>query len=157
MKFSFCGACFKRIWHGSETFPKGSSQNQIVPLLVVFHLPYHKYNGVKICFYSCGHQNQNFSLVSHSCLSCSTRVVLVSLVSHPYRTCVALVLLVSHWRCIRVARLALVSLVSETSFVNQTRSVLKTVFYLYDCNNNIQRLTIEVALRVEKTEVFKIS
>ena len=27
-------------WHGNEAFPKGSSQNEIVPLLVILHLPY---------------------------------------------------------------------------------------------------------------------
>ena len=40
--------------------------NEIVPLLVIIHLPYSKYRGVKICFYSCPYQNQNFvALVSH--------------------------------------------------------------------------------------------
>ena len=58
-------------WHGNKAFPKGSSQNEIVPLLVIFHLPYSKYRNVKICFYSCSYQNQNFF----------TRVALVSLVS----------------------------------------------------------------------------
>ena len=68
-------------WHGNEAFPKGYSQNQIVPLLVIFYLPYSKYRVVKICFYSCRYQNQNFPLASHSCRSCSTFVVLVLLVS----------------------------------------------------------------------------
>ena len=79
-------------WHGKETFPKSSSQNEIVPLLIVFHLPYSKYEDVKICFYSCRYQHQNFSLVSHSCSSCSTRTVLGSLVQHSCRSCLALVL-----------------------------------------------------------------
>ena len=93
-------------WHGNETFPKGSSQYEIVPLLVVFHLPYSKYKGVKICFYSCRYQNQNFSLMSHSCSSCSTRVAhvlhlycsclthvaSVTLVLHSCRSCLAPVL-----------------------------------------------------------------
>ena len=51
--------------HVNKAFPKGSSWNEIVPPLALFHLPYSKYKGVKICF-----QNQNFSLVSlvsHSC------------------------------------------------------------------------------------------
>ena len=69
-------------WHGNEIFPKGSSQNEIFPLLVVFHLPYSKYNGVKICFYSCRYQNQNFPLVLHSCRQCCSRVAFVSLMSH---------------------------------------------------------------------------
>ena len=29
-------------WHRNKAFPKGSSQNEIVPLLVVFHLPHRK-------------------------------------------------------------------------------------------------------------------
>ena len=65
--------------YGNEAFPKGSSYNETVSLLVVFHLPYSKYKVVKICFYLC--QNQNFSLVSPSCRSCSTRGVCVALVS----------------------------------------------------------------------------
>ena len=120
-------------WHGNETSPKASSQNEIVSLLVVFHFLYSKYKGVKICFYSCRYQNRNFSLVSHSCRSCGTRVALVLLVQHSCCTCVALVshvcltpvalvLLVSHSGCIRVARFALVSFVSGTRIVNQTRS-----------------------------------
>ena len=98
----FVGHFSNAFWHGNEAFPKGSSQNEIVPLLVVFHLPYSKYKGVKICFYSCRYQNQNFSLVSHSCrslalvshscCSCLTRVALVSLVSHSCCSCLALVL-----------------------------------------------------------------
>ena len=60
-------------WHGNETFPKGSSWNEIATLLVPFHLPY---MGVKICFDSCRYQIRNFSLVSHSCRF-STRVALV--------------------------------------------------------------------------------
>ena len=74
---SFCGALFKCIL----TWKRGISKRQfieIVPLLVVFHLPYGKYKGVKICFYSCRYQIQTFSLVSHLCRSCSTRVALVS-------------------------------------------------------------------------------
>ena len=93
-------------WHGNETFPKGSSQYEIVPLLVVFHLPYSKYKGVKICFYSCRYQNQNFSLVSHLCRSCSTRVALVSFVQHSCRTRVRLV---SHSCRPCLNRIALVS------------------------------------------------
>ena len=111
--------------HGEETFPKSSSQNEIVPLLIVFHLPYSKYKGVKICFYSCRYQNQNFSLVSHSCRSCRTCVALVSLVLHSCRTCVAHISLVpqSCRQCrTRIAFVSLVSLVSDTRAVNQTRS-----------------------------------
>ena len=52
-------------WHRNEAFLKRSSQNEIVPLLVIFHLPYSQYRGLEICFHSCRCQNQNFSLVSH--------------------------------------------------------------------------------------------
>ena len=76
-------------WHGKEAFPKGSSYDEIVSLLVIFHLPYSKCRSVKIYFYSCRYQNQNFSFVSHSCCSCSTRV---EIVSHSCRSCLALVL-----------------------------------------------------------------
>ena len=86
-------------WHGNKAFPKGSFCNEIVRLLVIFHLPYSKYRGVKICFYSCRYQNQSFLLVSHSCCSCSTRVALVSFVQHlclTFNARVSLVSLVSH-------------------------------------------------------------
>ena len=86
-------------WHGNEIFPKGSFQYEIVPLLVVFHLPYSKYKGVKIRFYPCRYQNQNFSVESHMCRLCSTCVALVLLVSHSCRQChtrVTFVSIVSH-------------------------------------------------------------
>ena len=82
-------------WHGNEAFPKGSTWNEIVPFLVIFLLPYSICRGVKICFYSCRYQNQNFSFVSFV-----TRFVRVALVSHlcctrvarVWRSCLALVL-----------------------------------------------------------------
>ena len=99
-------------WHGNEAFPKGSSQNEITPFLLNFHLLCSKYRGAKICFYSCRYQIKIFhscrtgvvhvALVSHSCCSCSTRATLKSLASH---SC-----------CIRVARVL---------HLCQTRSVLK--------------------------------
>ena len=95
-------------WHGNEAFPKVSSQNEIVPLLVIFHLPYSKYRGVKICFHSCRYQNQNFSLVSHSCRSCSTRDALVSFLWHSCYTCVALMWYSCRSCRTRVARVELV-------------------------------------------------
>ena len=98
-KSSFCGALLNKFWHGNKAFPKGSFQNEIAPPLVVFHLPYSKYKGVKICFYSCRYQNLNFSLVSHSCCSCSTRVALESHLCHSCLTRVANVALVSHSCC----------------------------------------------------------
>ena len=91
-------------WHGNETFPKASSQYEIVPLLVVSHLLYSKYNGVKICFYPCRYRNPNFSLVSHLYRSCSTRVALVLFLQQSCRTRVATVLLVSYSCCIRISR-----------------------------------------------------
>ena len=96
-KISFYGALFKRIL----AWKRSISERQF------FHLPYSKYKSVKICFYPCRYQNQNFSLVLHSCRSCSTRVVLVALVS-----------LVSHLYRTRVASVELVSLVSGTGVVN---------------------------------------
>ena len=98
-------------WHGNEAFPKGSLQNEIVLLLVVFLLPYSKYKSGKICSYQCRYEHQNFSLVSHSCRTRVVRVALVSLFSHSCRQCRT-----------RVARVTLVSLVSGTRVVNQTRS-----------------------------------
>ena len=74
-------------WLGNEASPKDSSQNDIVPLLVAFHLPYSKYKGKKISFYLCSYQDQNFSLASHSCCSCSTRVAIVSFVSLVSHSC----------------------------------------------------------------------
>ena len=106
-KFSFCGALF----NGILAWKRAISKRQfieIVPLLVVFHLPYSKYEGVKICFYSCRYQNQTFSLLSHTCSSCSTRVVLVSLVSQSCRQC--------------RTRVTFLWLVPGTSVANQTRS-----------------------------------
>ena len=66
-------------------------------------MPYSKYKGVKLCFYSCRYQNQNFSFVLLSCCSCSTRVALVSHSCGSCLTCIVLVLLVLHLCCIRVA------------------------------------------------------
>ena len=89
-------------WHGNRVFSKGSSQNEIVPLLVVFHLPDSNYKGVNICFYSVVIKLKNFhscrtrvalvSLVSHSCVQCRTRVAFVSLVLHQCCSCLVLVL-----------------------------------------------------------------
>ena len=87
---SFCGALFKRI------LKRGISKRQfieIVPLLVIFHLPYNKYKGVKM-----------FLLVPLSKSDFFTRVVRVALVSHLCRL------------------VSLVSLVSGTRVANQTRS-----------------------------------
>ena len=47
-KFNFCGTLLNAFWHGNEAFPKDSSSNEIVALLVVFHLACSKYKGVKI-------------------------------------------------------------------------------------------------------------
>ena len=59
-KFSFCGALFRRILAWKRDISK---RYEIVTFFVVFHLPYSKFKGVKICFYPCRYQNQNFSLV----------------------------------------------------------------------------------------------
>ena len=96
---------FNVFLHGKETFPKSNSWNGIVPLLIIFHLPYGKYKGVKICFYSCRYQNQNFLLILHSCRWCSTRVALVSHLCH---TCVTRLSLVLHSCCQGRTRVAFV-------------------------------------------------
>ena len=51
----------------------------------------------------------------HSCRTC---VICVALVLYSCHTCIALALLVLHSCCIRVARVALVSLVSGIRFIN---------------------------------------
>ena len=112
--------------HVNKAFPKGNSQNDIVNLLVDFCLPHSKYRCMKICFYSRCYPNQNFSLISHSCRQCSTRVTLVLFLQHSCRTHVALVslaLLSCHSCRVRVARVALVFLLPGTRVVNQTRSM----------------------------------
>ena len=91
-------------WHRNKAFSKDSSYNEIVPLLIVFHLLYGKYRGVKICFHLCRYQNQNFSLVLHSCCSSSTRVTIVLLVSHSCLTCIANVALVTYVSGSRVVK-----------------------------------------------------
>ena len=103
-------------WHGQETFPKSSSQNVIVLLLIVFHLPHSKYKGLKMFllvplskskFFTC------VTLVSFVQHSCRTRVVSVALVSHLCSSCLT-----------RVTSVTLLLLVSGTRVVNQTRSYL---------------------------------
>ena len=86
-------------WHGNEGFPKGSSQKEVVRLLIIFHLSYCKCRGVK---------NMIF-FVSLSKYKFFTRVALVPFVQHSCRTCVVAVLLVSHSCCTRVACAALLS------------------------------------------------
>ena len=130
--FVFVVHFLNAFWHGKETFPKSSSQNEIVPLVIVFHLPYSKYKVVKICFYSCRYKFKIFhscrtrvvcvAVTSHSCRQCSNCVLLVSHSFHSCLTSVAVLSLVSYSCYIRVARVALVSLVCGTCVINQTRS-----------------------------------
>ena len=87
-------------WHGKKKFPESKFQNEIVPFLIVFHLPYSKYKGVKMCFYSCRYKIKIFR-------SFRTRFVSVTFVAHSClqrRTCVALVSHSCCQCCIRVAR-----------------------------------------------------
>ena len=88
-----------RFWYGNEAFPKVSSQNEIAFLLVIFHLSYKQL--IQDCenMFSlvCPLQNEIFSLVSF-----------VQLLSNSCRSC--------------STRIALVSLVSGTHVVKQTRS-----------------------------------
>ena len=98
------------IWPRNKASPKGSFQNGIVPLLVIFHLSYSNYIVVviKIKFFcSCRICIVRVALVPHSC---RTRVVRVSLVLHLCCICAT-----------RVARVAVMLLVSGTRIVNQTR------------------------------------
>ena len=46
-KSSFCGALLKRILGSVWGISKGSTWNEIVPLSVIFPLPYSKYRNVK--------------------------------------------------------------------------------------------------------------
>ena len=95
----------KAVWHGNIAFPKGSPQNDIAPLLVIYHLSYSKYKVEKKCFHSCRYETQNFSLVWHSCRSCSTRVALSSFMQHWCCTGIAFVL---HSFCLCLIHVALV-------------------------------------------------
>ena len=91
-------------WHGKETFSKSSSQHEIVPLVIVFHLPYSKYKGVKNVFTRVVIKIKIFH-------SCGTRVVRVALVLHLCHIHVSSVAHVLH-SCRRCG----------TRVVNQTRS-----------------------------------
>ena len=63
-------------WHGNETFQKVVLRMKLFLYLKSFTC--HVVNiRVWKCFCSCSYQNQNFSLVSHSCRLCSARVALV--------------------------------------------------------------------------------
>ena len=88
---------------GNETFPKGSSENEVVSLLVIFHLPY-SYTGVWIyvftfvvlkikIFHSFRTRVVRIALLLYSCYLCRTRVALVS---YSYCFCIARVSLGSH-------------------------------------------------------------
>ena len=80
-------------WYRNKAFPEGSSQNEVVFLLITFHLSYSKYNG--------GCENM-FSLMSLSTFF--TRVALVPFVQHSCCTHIALVSLMLHSCRISVAR-----------------------------------------------------
>ena len=104
------------VWNGNKEFPKGSSQNEIVPLFLLSFTCYTvniwvwKYVFIRVVikvkvFYLCHTRVIRVALMSHSC---STRVSCVSIVlhsCHSYHT-----------------RVAFVSLVPGTCVVNQTRS-----------------------------------
>ena len=83
-------------WHVNQVFPKGSAQNEIFPLLLIYHLPFRSYRGVKICFHSCHYQNHCFSFLScRSCHTCVAHIALVSLVLHSCCSCLSRVALES--------------------------------------------------------------
>ena len=89
---------------------------------------------MKICFYFCHYQNQNFSLVSHSCCLCSTRVALESFVLHSCcsrLTRVALVSLVPHSRCVLVASVALMSLMLLLILLLLLLLLLLSIYFIW--------------------------
>ena len=98
-KFSFCSAFSNAFWHGNDAFPKGSFQNETVPLLIIFHS---SYRNEKMRFHSFCCENQNFSLLLHLCRLCNTRIVLVMHSSRLCLTRVTLVSVVSQSCCTRV-------------------------------------------------------
>ena len=87
--------------YGNEAFAKVSSQNEIVPLLVIFHFSY-----CENMFLLVSLSKSKFltrvalvSLVQHSCRSCLTRVASVTLLSHLCCSCRTSVARVWHSRC----------------------------------------------------------
>ena len=74
---------------------------KVVLLLVIFPLSYSEYRNVKICFHFTVIKIKFFSLVSHSCRSCS---ICVALLSHPCCSCCTRVHLY-RLCCTRVVRL----------------------------------------------------
>ena len=147
--YSFCHYILQFLWctfqthfaMGNKAFPKSSFQNRIVPFLVIFHFPCSKYKVVEICFQSCRYQNQNFSIVSFSCCSCSTGVTLICFVQHSccihvFR--ISLVLLMLHSCQIRVsgvARVSLMLLLSSTRLVIQIRSSSLFILNRLECGS----------------------
>ena len=85
-------------WQGKEAIRKRSSQNEIVPVLVIFSFPYSKYRGVKM-----------FLFVSLSKLKFFNLFALISLVQHQCRTHVVSIALVFHSCCTHPARVLLLS------------------------------------------------
>ena len=114
-------------WYGNEAFPKGSSQNEVATLLIVFHLPYTKHWDVKYVFTRVVIKIKIFR-------SCRTRVVRIALMSHSFCSCSTCVAPVSHFCRTRITflshfcrtRVALMSLVPSSRVVNQTRSSIIT-------------------------------
>ena len=127
---------------GTRYFQKVSSQNKVVGFLLIFHLPYSKCRGVKICFYSCHYQNQKFftrvALVSFVQHSCRIRVSRVSLVLHSCRLC-----------RIRVARVALVSL-SCRSRVWRSCCMLDQIVYKIVENSNLHKPILSEIIKLHK-------
>ena len=108
-KFRFCGAHFKCILAWERSISKSYLLEWNDPLLVIFHLPYSKYRGVRVwvhvfarvvirikIFHLFLTRVVRVALVLHSCHSRFTRVALVL---HLCCTCVAFVLLVLHSCC----------------------------------------------------------
>ena len=97
-------------WLRNNAFSKGSFQNEMVPLLIIFHLPYSKQGCANMLLLVSLLKSKfftRFALMLFVQHSCCTHVVRVALALHLCHTCVACVSLVLHSFCSccnRVAR-----------------------------------------------------
>ena len=147
-KFNFCGASFKRILAWKDAFPNRSSQNDIPPFLILIHLPYSKYKGVKIYFICVIIKIKSF----HSC------VVLVSFRQRSCRTCVARLALVSHLCRTRVTSVSLVLLVLHLCYLHSCCSRRTRVARVWrSCCKLDQIHTIYRHISLTETDLYMYS
>ena len=103
-------------WHRNNAFSKGRFQNEMVPLLIIFHLPYSKQGCENMLLLVSLLKSKFFTrlalmlFVQHSCC---THVVRVALALHLCHTCVACVSLVLHSFCSCCSRVTFMSLLSH--------------------------------------------